>query len=170
MKKVLLLLFSVWMAIGALSAQSKPATPPPSPANHEFDFWLGDWEVFGTDGKKLGDSLVLPVAEGHGLLENWSPVTGGAGKALHCYDAPSKHWRQFWVGGSGVLELAGGFSEGSMRLAGTRTNEAGVTTDFEINWTPKTDGTVHQTMRTSTDGKATWKAAFDGTYRHKAKP
>ncbi len=160
------------MALGALNAQSNTDAappPPPSPVNHEFDFWLGDWEVFGPDGKKLGDSQILPVAEGRGLLENWTPVTGGTGKALHSYDARSKHWRQFWVGGGGVLELAGGFSAGSMRLAGARTDEAGVTTHFEINWTPNADGTVHQAMRTSTDGKATWKEAFDGVYRHKVK-
>ena len=109
----------------AQTPTSPAPLPSPPPINHEFDFWLGEWQVTTPDGKAAGTSRIESVAEGHGLLENWTgdPAAGGGnGKSLNCYNLGTRQWQQFWIGSrGGVLELAGGLHDGSMVLSGSHT-------------------------------------------------
>ena len=150
-------------------ASAQPSPPPP-PEAHQFDFWLGEWEVFTPDGKKAGDSRIEPAGAGWGLLENWTGAGGGTGKSLNTW-FPAKHqWQQFWVGNGGALELSGGLNDhGEMVLTGTTAAAAGRRTDERISWTPRPDGTVRQLWEQSADGGKTWTTAFDGLYRKKAR-
>ena len=155
----------------ALLAQTPPAKPPPlPPISHDFDFWLGEWQVTTPDGKPAGTSRIESIAGGYGLLENWTgdPAAGGGnGKSLNCYNAAKQQWQQFWVGsGGGVLELAGGLVDGSMVLSGSRLVR-GQALNERITWTPHTDGTVRQFWEQSLNGGKTWRPVFDGLYRKK---
>ena len=147
-----------------------PAPPPPPPVNHDFDFWLGEWNVTTPDGKAAGTSRIESVSNGHGLLENWTgdPATGGGnGKSLNCYNVAKKQWQQLWVGSrGGVLELAGGLVEGKMTLSGSHLVR-GQTRWERITWTPNADGTVRQFWEQSHDGGKTWREVFDGLYQKK---
>jgi hypothetical protein len=149
-----------------------PANTPPPPAavNHEFDFWVGDWNVTTPDGKAAGTNRIEKISGGHGLLENWigDPATGGGdGKSLNCYNPGRKQWQQFWIGsGGGVLELAGGLVEGKMVLTGAHVVR-GETVTERISWTPNPDGSVRQFWDQSRDDGKTWKPVFDGLYRKK---
>lgn len=160
-------------SLGAVTlfAQTPPPKPPsPPPASHEFDFWLGEWNVTTPDGKPAGTSRIESIANGYGLLENWTgdPAAGGGnGKSLNCYNASSGKWQQFWVGsGGGVLELSGGFADGKMVLSGSHVVR-GQKLIERISWTPNTDGTVRQFWEQSRDDGKTWQAIFDGLYRKK---
>ncbi len=156
------------LSAGAAFAQSTP--PPPAPVNHDFDFWLGEWSVTTPDGKPAGSSRIESVANGHGLLENWTGAPtagGGTGKSLNCFNVAKGQWQQFWVGGGGgVLELAGGLVEGSMVLSGGHV-VGGANVTERITWTPNGDGTVRQFWEQSRDGGKTWKPVFDGLYRRR---
>jgi hypothetical protein len=147
-----------------------PAAPPaPPPVNHDFDFWLGDWNVTTPDGKPAGTSRIESIAGGYGLLENWTDATagGGDGKSLNCYNVTTKRWQQFWVGsGGGILELAGGIVDGKMVLSGSHVVRGQVLVE-RITWTPNADGTVRQFWDQSRDDGKTWTAIFDGLYRKK---
>src|SRR6185312_4371705 len=131
---------------------------------------LGEWNVTTPDGKPAGTSRIESIANGYGLLENWTgdPAAGGGnGKSLNCYNASSGKWQQFWVGsGGGVLELSGGFADGKMVLSGSHVVR-GQKLIERISWTPNTDGTVRQFWEQSRDDGKTWQAIFDGLYRKK---
>jgi hypothetical protein len=38
---------------------------------HQFDFWLGEWEVFNKQGIKVGENEIIRLQEGCVLQENW---------------------------------------------------------------------------------------------------
>ena len=48
----LLLLSSIRLS----SAAQLPQKPCSQPEYRQFDFWLGEWEAFDTNGQKAGDS------------------------------------------------------------------------------------------------------------------
>jgi hypothetical protein len=160
----------VLIPVTALFAETPSAPPPALPINHEFDFWLGDWDVVTPDGKPAGTNRVESVSGGRGLLENWvaHPAAGGGnGKSLNCYNAAKQQWQQFWVGsGGGVLELAGGFADGKMVLTGTH-RVGGRNFTERISWRLNPDGTVRQYWEQSPDGGKTWNPIFEGIYRRK---
>ena len=150
---------------------SPPAPPPrPAPVSHDFDFWLGEWNVTTPDGKPAGTSRIESVANGRGLLEHWTgdaAAGGGNGKSLNAFNGAKRQWQQFWIGsGGGVLELAGGLVDGKMVLSGAHVVR-GQTLVERITWTPNADGTVRQFWDQSKDGGVTWTAVFDGLYRKK---
>jgi hypothetical protein len=159
--KLILRLASVFgLFTAALVAQIPPAVPPPSAQSHQFDFWLGEWEVTTRGGKVAGTSRIESIAKGRGLLENWTSAGGGDGKSLNAYNPAKQQWQQYWVGADGsVLELAGGLdAKGNMVLANP-TNR--------ITWTLGADGSVRQLWETTDDDGKTWTVAFDGLYRRK---
>lgn len=144
--------------------------PAPPPEARQFDFWVGEWEVFGPKGKKQGDSRIESISGGWGLLENWTGGGGYTGKSLNTWLPVKKQWRQSWVGTGDALELTGGLNDkGEMVLAGRSVGSDGKETIERITWTPNTDGTVRQHWQQSTDGGATWTTAFDGLYKKKGK-
>jgi hypothetical protein len=151
---------------GSLGAQ----TPPPPAEARQFDFWIGDWDVFLPEGKKAGENRIQAMAGGWGLLENWSGRGGYEGKSLNTWMPRKKQWQQFWVGADGALELSGGLNDkGEMVLSGRQAGSDVKETIQRITWTPNRDGTVRQHWESSTDGGATWTTAFDGLYRRKGK-
>lgn len=169
------IIHSTFVAAALLAATAQAQTPPPvppapPPANHDFDFWLGEWDVTTPDGKPAGTSRIESISNGRGLLEHWTgdPAAGGGnGKSLNAFNGAKGQWQQFWIGsGGGVLELSGGLVNGKMVLSGSHVVR-GQTLVERITWTPNSDGTVRQFWDQSKDGGATWTAVFDGLYRKK---
>lgn len=155
------------LAASTLAAQSPLSLPPEA---RQFDFWIGDWEVYSSDGKKQGENRIEKIGDGWGLLENWTAANGTTGKSLNTWTPRARRWQQFWVSAGGALELAGGLNEkGEMVLEGRFTRRDGKELVNRITWTPNPDGSVRQHWQTSSDGGATWTTAFDGIYRRKAK-
>ncbi len=157
-------------------AQTPPAPPPPactSAQHHQFDFWLGEWDVFNPAGKPVGHSRIDSIAKGCALLENWLGQGGLDGKSLNSYDAKDGQWHQSWVDSSGSrLELAGSFASGAMVLQGSAPvpGKPGVTVIQRITWSVNADASVRQLWESSQDGGKTWTVAFDGKYVRKARP
>jgi hypothetical protein len=142
-------------------------THPPKPrtaqqdAARQFDFWLGEWEVFLPNGRKAGDSRIESIAAGCALLENWSGNGGFSGKSLNTYDRTDQRWHQSWVDSSGSrLDLAGTFADKRMVLSST-----GKTGPVQrIAWSVDDDGSVRQLWESSSDEGKTWTVQFDGRY------
>jgi hypothetical protein len=147
-----------------------PAAPPPPTAcagreYHQFDFWVGAWEVRRPDGQYAGANTITQTLGGCVLQEHWRGARGGVGTSVNIYDATRKRWHQTWVDNSGLLlELEGGIANGSMVLAGQTLDSSGAVVLQRITWTPSPSGTVRQHWESSSDGGATWTTAFDGTY------
>jgi hypothetical protein len=159
------------MPLAAPSGVAQTPAPPTkaradcsAPEHHQFDFWLGDWNVTAA-GTPAGTSRIESVMQGCGVLEHWSGAGGGHGTSLNFYDRGTKAWSQAWIDESGnALHLSGTFSNGTMVLASEpRTTGKGVDVQ-RITWSKNADATVRQLWESSTDGGTTWTVAFDGIY------
>jgi hypothetical protein len=144
------------------------ATPRPctSPEHHQFDFWIGDWNVSLPTGKPAGRNRITQLLGGCALREEWTGASGSRGTSLNTYDAAARRWRQTRVDNAGaVLVLEGRLEKGRMTLQGQRPIEGGRSETQRITWTPRAGGQVRQHWEASRDGGRTWKTEFDGTYR-----
>jgi hypothetical protein len=157
----------------AVGAETAPATPPAPLAPgaackldpyHQFDFWIGEWEVT-EHGQPAGRSRIEPILEHCAIAEHWSDATGADGKSYNAFDPDTKQWQQFWVSARGTtLLLRGGMQGKSMVLEGEHA-PGGKARRERITWTPNADGSVRQLWEQSSDGGKSWSAVFDGLYR-----
>jgi len=166
MRRVLshcLVLGALALSTGPLGAQD--AGPCADEKSHQFDFWIGDWEVYSGD-QLAGHNTIEPILDGCVLQETWSGATGSAGSSLNFFNPKSGRWQQFWVWRQGTtLELEGEFADGKMVLEGTTLDAEGKTVRNRITWYDNPDGTVRQHWETSTGDGTEWQTAFDGLYR-----
>jgi hypothetical protein len=156
-------------------AATPAVTPSPVPMSasctgapyRQFDFWLGDWDLIGPDGKKSADDHVAAILGGCAVEENWTGARSGQGISFSAYDPATKRWHQTLMDdGGAVLNLEGEFADGKMILVGTRPSqkEKGVTITHRIAWTPQPDHRVKQVWENSTNGGRTWRLVSEGTY------
>ena len=101
MKKIIVILFLA--LYGPFLFAQKPCS---NPIYRQFDFWLGEWEVFGVNGKKAGDSKISLILDSCIILEEWTSANKQngvvyAGKSFNTYNSVTKQWQQTWVDNSG---------------------------------------------------------------------
>jgi hypothetical protein len=156
--------------LGAATGRAQPTTPtqpPPcsAPEHRQFDFWVGDWDVFDPSGKKVGTNSIKLALNKCALHESWTG-TGMSGNSYNIYFAPEQRWHQTWVDDRGtLLELNGRFEDGKMVLSGEGpAATGGGRAKHRITWSKLEGGRVRQLWESSGDGGATWTVAFDGTY------
>ena len=170
------MLFSVLLVSGSVQMSTEAATPAAlmrctAPEHRQFDFWIGEWEVFaGPQGDRpVGSNRIERSENGCWLVEHWRGATGNHGTSTNAWDAQYRVWRQFWVGGDGVvLRLEGGLEGKAMVMSGELPKSEGGTQRQRIRWTPQDDGSVIQQWDTSDDDGANWTTSFRGVYRRKA--
>ncbi len=169
--------FSLWLLIPLVStAQDKESTAPAAVCNtdkyHQFDFWIGDWDV-SSNGQVVGTNSIHPIHKGCALQENWqgSGEGGISGSSFNIYDRANDKWHQTWVDARGtLLELDGAFVDGKMVLSGERPSRDGSDTSLHrITWTPGDDGAVRQLWEVSKDDGGNWSVLFDGLYEKQDK-
>ena len=163
-------LVAACLAFSVTPAISQETGASCTSAEHgQFDFWLGDWEVFTVDGQLAGTNRVSKAHGGCVLREEWTANGGGTGESFNIYVPARGEWHQTWVDDQGnLLLLDGGLdARGRMVLRGERPGDGDVTITDEISWEPNDDGTVTQVWSTSTDAGATWRELFRGVYRKK---
>jgi hypothetical protein len=136
---------------------------------HDFDFWIGDWDIFGPEGKHLGTNTITSMF-GNGMLhEHWHGNAGLEGRSMNAFDEPRGVWHQTWMDSSGgVLLIEGGLRDGAMVMVGTApSNDDPSRLDRQrITWTHDGDE-LRQLWETSPDEGKTWEVAFDGRYRRR---
>lgn len=146
-----------------------PAMSPScaAPQYRQFDFWLGEWELIGADGKKSAEDKVVQILGGCALQENGGSPESGQRMSVSAYDPATKHWHQTLIDdGGAVLRLEGEFLDGKMVLVGQRPSqkEKGVTLTHRITWTPLPDHRIRKSWEYSSNGGRSWRPVFDGTY------
>ena len=138
------------------------------PKARQFDFWVGTWEVFTPDGQRAGSNTIERIADGCGVLENWTDMVGGSGKSINYFDAVDGLWHQDWVGSQGgIIHYTGGLESGAMKLAGEVRPRAGAVHKIRCTWTPQPDGRVRQMGESSQDDGKTWTVSYDFYYARK---
>ena len=143
---------------------------------HQFDFWVGDWDVspWGQpapppQAPKSFNSVQL-ILENCALLENWRAAGGSEGKSFNVYDPNIARWRQLWIGdGGGALDYTGEYRDGAMRFEGWTLNTSGSHTLQKLTFFNIHPDTVRQLFEASTDSGKTWQSTFDGRYVRRRK-
>lgn len=162
------LALSLFLSGGAVSAADAAPQPACATTAHgEFDFWLGDWDVFRPDGTPAGRSHVEKILGGCVVFENWTSASAAyAGKSFNTYDAVTGRWNQHWVDTDGnAIRFSGRRTDNVMSLAGTHATGRG-TLHYRMSFTLNDDGTIRQLWRQSVD-KRKWEVLFDGLYRRR---
>jgi len=150
-----------------LSAQTQ--APCSTDAHRQFDFWVGEWDVYHTTADTIvGANVIKSILNGCVVEENWTGGTGFVGKSFNTYNPVDSTWNQVWVDGSGATyHFSGKYQDGQMALKGASTTARGKVL-FTLTFQPdRVADTVRQVWKMSTDNGAKWQTLFDGTYRRK---
>jgi len=172
MKGLAMALTTTMLGLALGAASQTPAPPKPCSAHeaHQFDFWLGDWDVFVPSGKLAGTNRIEPLY-GCVLHEHWKSASI-EGQSLNVFDPDRGVWHQTWIDSSaGLLVLEGAFRDGAMTMSDRHLpGKKDALQVNEITWTPNADGSVRQHWRVSSDGGKTWTTSFDGKYVKSTRP
>ena len=154
---------SMTFLLGASPASAVP--PCATPEYRQFDFWIGDWDVYDVGDEKPSMRIqVEKILDGCALKETYRDVHGMVGESLNLYDAPRKVWHQTWATNRGqVLLLDGTLDNGRMAFRATEQTSAG-TVLWRAVWIPQGEE-VRETAETSSDGGKTWQPKFDIVFR-----
>ncbi len=71
MKKFLLFALLV-SGMQTIFSQKLPCSKP---EYRQFDFWIGEWEAYGLNGQKAGDSKISLILDSCIILEEWTSVS-----------------------------------------------------------------------------------------------
>ena len=169
-----LILVQCVLAAALLIAPDTARSACQAAEHRQFDFWIGDWDVFGPDGTVVGRNRIEADYDGCVLREHYDTGRGYRGGSLNAYDAGRQVWHQTWIDSTGtLLRLEGGLRDGVMTLEGETIGADGGRTAHRIEWRRQDDGSVRQTWQQRTGehtGEQDWRIAFDGVYRRHALP
>ncbi len=163
------------MISGALASillqAAAPAAPSPAlpacdtPQHAEFDFWVGEWDVYPNGStNKVAESKIERLYSGCAIRENWMPLTVGGGGSLSSLDPVSGRWHQTWIGSSpGRVDFVGGKVADGMVLTGYWHDIGGPGKHglVRMTYTRNPNGWVQQFGEVSYDHGANWAPSFD---------
>lgn len=132
----------------------------------QFDFWVGDWDVFAPSGAQVGSNHVESTLRGCALLENWTGSGGRSGKSFNFYDPSEDTWKEFWTDDSRwiVYYTHGEYRDGGMHMQGVTYDARGDTVLIRMRIMNESSDTVRQFIDTSPDQGRTWSQSFEGIY------
>lgn len=125
----------------------------------QFDFWLGDWDIFIGSTRTIGDIKSFGVGGGIAILENYA---AGFGTSVSVYSVKEQKWYQTWYDQDQLLiEASGRFENDRMVLVGQdlRTN-TGAKLTGRLSWFNITANDYRFTYELSSDGGQTWQSNF----------
>ena len=137
-------------------------------SHQQFDFWVGDWDVYDTSGKKLGENRIEKLEKDCIISENWQGATGGSGKSYNYFNISDSTWNQVWISSSGNnLVLKGKASPNKMVLKSELSK--GEKGDYynRITWTKNENGSVTQVWEILDTQEKPISVAFEGVYKPK---
>lgn len=165
LKKILIFIFVFFLFLSHYAYSETAKGPCADETHNQFDFWLGEWEVFDPEGKKVGESRILKILGNCVLFENWTSGSSNyAGKSFNTFNPVSKKWEQVWVDTSGAtIHFSGEFDGKVMAMEGEHKTEEGIVF-YIMQYKMNKDMTVRQIWKQSKN-KNTWETIFDGLYK-----
>jgi ketosteroid isomerase-like protein len=172
MKKIVLIVILEFVWVTNF-AQNTPCGG--NPIYRQFDFWLGEWEAFGLNGKKAGDSKISLILDQCIVLEEWTSANAQqglvyAGKSYNTYNQATKQWQQTWVDNvGGTTEyLQGKYENNKMVFL---SNPFRIAKDSmavrRLSFYNLDKNKVRQHGEISKDQGQTWQTEYDLEYRRK---
>jgi len=135
-------------------------------ADGQFDFWLGEWDVFSED-QLIASSRIEKIVAGQIILENYQQDSY-SGKSINYFDGHFMKWRQNWVDSNGTVgDFMGECQDHVMRFEGESHMKDGRKIHRIMTISQISENEVRQYSERSDDGGKTWEIAYDYLYRRK---
>lgn len=139
-----------------------------APAHRQFDFWVGEWDVYSPTGQVAGTNSIQKAENGCVLEEKWTGASGGGGSSINYYNPETGKWVQHWIASTYFGIFEGGLREENvMHLSGKVIPVNGTGYLLRGTWSLLPDGRVRQFFEQSNDDGASWTTWFDGYYVRK---
>lgn len=134
--------------------------------HQQFDFWLGNWNVYNADGKLIGINTITKNYGDCMLKEEWESTGSNRGTSTNYYNKNDDSWNQVWVDNSGYnLVLKGALTDGRMVLKSEIVKGKNSEYYNQITWIPNDDGTVTQLWEQFKADGTLIKEVFKGVYK-----
>lgn len=133
--------------------------------NHEFDFWIGTWDLTWGEGvhgtNRIESTLDVAVVqenfEGDGLI----------GMSVSVFSKEDSRWHQTWVDNSGsYLDFVGEFMDGKMILSRNGVAE-GKPVKQRMVWYDIKPNHFQWNWERSDDGGITWRVLWNIQYQRR---
>lgn len=168
MKRTYLLFLIILVNINYSIAQGDNTCTCCTEQHEAFDFWIGDWTVYNSNGDIVGNNKIVKLQDSCVLQENWVASKGtNTGTSYNFYDKKDSTWNQVWISNSGnILRLKGNLnSAGEMVLkseliAGQKGNYYN-----QITWSEYGDDNVVQRWDILNEEGEKIKTVFEGFYK-----
>lgn len=169
MRKILLSSLLFFSFTAEAQTQRTPCTS--NPVYRQFDFWIGEWDVYGLNGKKAGDSKIELILDSCIILENYKTITGNySGKSFNAYNATTKQWQQTWVDNvGGTLEYPEGKYDNNRMIFLTKPFNFSKDTIAirRLSFYNLSTDKLRQHFEITKDNGVTWKTEYDLEYRRR---
>lgn len=140
----------------------------------EFDFWVGEWDVFATGTNfAVGRSSIQKASGDCMILENWTAIgqVPHNGKSMNYVNPETGKWEQLWIGSNGGGNHVTRFYNGEYRDSVMRFDFESRTPQGKqlgrFSFFNQGPDQVRQLSETSADGGKTWTTNYDFTYKRK---
>lgn len=135
----------------------------------DFDFLVGHWDFFTTDGTKIGEQVYTKREQGCLIAEEWTTLSGDTGLGMSFVDPKTGLWRQVWMSTKFHIDYSGGLDKsGAMVLEGTiYPNNGDASSPVRGVWSKQADGSVKQEFLILNKKSNAWETFFVGFSRHK---
>ena len=168
MKRAVLIVFLILCSKTAFA--QKPCEK--DPVYNQFDFWIGEWDVYDLKGNVAGRSVISKILDNCVIVEEWASNVAQQGlifkgNSFNSYNAATKQWQQNWVDNTGGSNnyLTGYFENNAMHFKSTPFPNNGKTSIRTITFFKLEDGKVRQLGEISNDDGKTWTTEYDLEYR-----
>ncbi len=138
---------------------------PRPPEAHQFDFWIGTWNVEWGEGKR-GTNVIQAALDDAVIVENFDgrPGTSLRGISVSTYNTQLGTWQQTWVDNQGsYLDFTGEFKDGRMILQ-RRAALNGALFLQRMVWYNLTPDQLDWNWERSDDGGQTWQVLWSLHY------
>ncbi|UXP33350.1 hypothetical protein N6H18_05215 [Reichenbachiella agarivorans] len=153
----------------SLSALAQSDCACCSTSHSEFDFWIGDWEVFTPENVKLGENTVSKIEKDCIVTEYWRGASGLTGRSFNYFDVSDSTWNQLWLDSGGSnLKLKGKANQESMVLQSELKRGKKISWYYDrITYTKIDENTMSQLWEILDTHESRVSIVFDGVYRRK---
>ena len=166
------LLFVAFLFLSQFTFAQKPCDA--NPKYNEFNFWIGEWEVYDLKNNIAGYSKISKILDNCVVLEEWTSSAEQqgllfTGKSFNTYNASTKQWQQTWVDNTGGSNeyLTGYFENDAMHFKSRPFSNGKNSSVRKITFYKLKDGKVRQHGEISNDEEKTWTTEYDLEYRPK---
>jgi hypothetical protein len=167
---MLLMLFLsslAWQGSPRASPIAAVSTPCADNADHQFDFWIGNWDIVEVEHPSaiVAHARIEAILKGCVLHEIFEGVDGHGGESFSIYDATRRIWHQSWVTDHGqLLTIEGEWRNGAICLQGADHLPDGTPRLVRGQWRAQDSG-VREVAARSSDAGVTWVPWFDLLFR-----